>query len=142
MRLVMIIAGVVTVLAVLWFRAEKKLTADYAGLWGILGTLLIVIGAVSPFFGLVRKVCKKSDAGLLAASILFFAGGFFVSVKLSELKMKNQELAICVSLLLGENERIMSESDGRAQKDSVCHQHTGAGRGGEGSAGAFKADRQ
>lgn len=142
MRPVLIIAGIVTVLAVLWFRAEKRLTADYAALWGILGTFLIVTGAVSPFFGLGGVGCKKPDAGWFAAGILFFAGGFFVSVKLSKLKMKNQELAIGVSLLLGENERIISESDGRAQKDSVCHQHTGTGGGGESSAGAFETDRQ
>lgn len=37
MRQMMLIVGAAVELAVLWFRAEKKLTVDFAGLWGILG---------------------------------------------------------------------------------------------------------
>lgn len=136
----LLIVGVVIELAVLWFRSEKKLTVDFAGLWGFLGALLIITGAVSALFGWVRKAFEKPETGLLIVGISFLAWGFFVSLQLSELKMKNQDLAIHVSLLLQENERIRSESDERAQKDSICHQYDGACRSGDGSVRASETD--
>ncbi|MCI8561667.1 MAG: hypothetical protein HFH03_11195 [Dorea sp.] len=141
MRQMMLIVGAMVELAVLWFRAEKKLTVDFAGLWGILGALLIVTGAVSSFSDWVRIFFEKPEAGLLIAGILFLSGGFFISIKLSELKMKNQELAIYVSLLLQENERIMSGSDERTKEDSICHQYDGARRGGDGFVRTPETDR-
>lgn len=135
-----LIVGAAVELAVLWFRSKKKLTVDFAGLWGIIGALLILTGAVPSFSGRVRKVLEKPGVGVLIAGVLFLAGSFFVSLQLSELKMKNQELAVCVSLLLQKNERVMSESDEGAQKDSICYQYDGAGRSGDGSAGAPETD--
>lgn len=135
------IVGATIELAVLWFRSRKKLTVDFAGLWGILGALLILTGVVSSFSGWVRKVPKKPGAGMLSVGVPFLAASFFVSLQLSELKIKNQELAVHVSLLLQENERIISESDEKAQKDFICYQYNGVCRGGESVVRASETDR-
>lgn len=136
----MIIAGIVVILAALWFGAEKKLTVDLVAVWGIFGIILISAGAVSPFGEWIRNMIWRPETGRFIFCIVLLIAGFFASVRFSELKMKNQELAIRVSLLLQENERILSETNERAQKDSVCCQHDGARRSGDGSGGAFETD--
>lgn len=135
-----LIVGAAIESAVLWFRSKKKLTVDFAGVWGIFGALLILTGAVPSFAEWFRKVLGKFGAGLLAVGIPLLTGSFFVSLRFSELKMENQELAVYVSLLLQENERIISELDERAQKDSVCYQYDGACRGRDSSVRASEAD--
>lgn len=137
MRYVILIAGVVIVLSGLWFRSQKKLTVDFAAAWGILGALLILTGAVSPFSNWIRKIIGEMEEGVIILFLLFLAGVFWSGLKYSKVKMQNQELAVKISLLLQENERMLSELN---EKDIICRQYNGARRGRDGFARAPKTD--
>lgn len=137
MRYVILIAGVVIVLSGLWFRSQKKLTVDFAAAWGILGALLILTGAVSPFSNWIRRIIGEVEEGVIILFLLFLAGVFWSGLKYSKVKMQNQELAVKISLLLQENERMLSELN---EKDIICRQYNGARRGRDGFARAPKTD--
>ena len=137
MRYVILIAGDVIVLSGLWFRSQKKLTVDFAAAWGILGALLILTGAVSPFSNWTRRIIEEMEEGVIILFLLFLAGVFWSGLKYSKVKMQNQELAVKISLLLQENERMLSELN---EKDIICRQYNGARRGRDGFARAPKTD--
>lgn len=137
MRYIILIAGIVVVLSGFWFRSQKKLTVDFAAVWGILGALLIFIGVVSPFSDWIEKIIGEMEEKVTIFGIFFLAGIFWGSLKYSRVKMQNQELAVRISLLLQENERMLSELD---EKDIICRQYDGTCRGRDGTVGASKAD--
>lgn len=137
MRYIILFAGIVIVLSGVWFRSQKKLTVDFAAAWGILGALLIVAGAVSPFSNWIEKIIGERGAGFMFFCLPFLAGVFWMGLKYSGLKMQNQELAVRISLLLQENERMLSELD---EKDIICRQYDGACRGRDCSARAPERD--
>ena len=125
MRYIILIAGIVVVLSGFWFRSQKKLTVDFAAVWGILGALLIFIGVVSPFSDWIEKIIGEMEEKVTIFCIFFLAGIFWGSLKYSRVKMQNQELAVRISLLLQENERMLSELD---EKDIICHEYDGTRR--------------
>ncbi len=82
--------GIAIILASAILRAARKLTVDFAAFWGIAGMLFMIIGLVFPL----------SDwTGVL------FLGGFIVSLWISKVLIRKQELVIRTSLLLKENGR-------------------------------------
>ena len=78
-------------------HAKKKLTVNLAVTWELLGIAAILSGAVPRFSGWSSRI------GLV------LWGVYQMTIQISSLLMKNQELAILVSLLNQENERILRE---------------------------------
>lgn len=105
----LIITGAIIMVVTFLFHSVKKLTINLAVAWEAIGIGLILVGAV-PFFS---SWCYLLAEGTMIAMFLVGGitiwGGFELSILISALAMKNQELAMQVSLLNQENERILEE---------------------------------
>ena len=87
-------------------HAKKKLTVNLAVTWELLGIAAILSGAVPRFSGWSSRI---GLVVLLITALLVLWGVYQMTIQISSLLMKNQELAILVSLLNQENERILRE---------------------------------
>lgn len=95
-------AGITVMLCSFWFLSVKKMTADFAVMWEILGVLLFLVGVVPGLSGWTEIF---SETGKLMVTCVGAAGLFFCylsSLLNSRLFMKNHELAIEISMLLQE----------------------------------------
>ena len=107
--------GIMAVTFVL--HAKKKLTINLAVTWELLGLAAILSGAVPKFSssevlqfsGWSSRLSLGSLAVLLLTGFLVVWGMYQMTIQISSLLMKNQELAMQVSLLNQENERIIKE---------------------------------
>ena len=90
-------------------HAEKKLTVNLAVTWELLGIAAILSGAVPKFSGWSSRLSLGSLVVLLITAFLVLWGVYQMTIQISSLIMKNQELAIQVSLLNQEYERILQE---------------------------------
>ena len=91
-----ILMGIGIMIVTFVLHAKKKLTVNLAVTWELLGIAAILSGAVPRFSGWSSRIGLGSLVVLLITALLV-------------LLMKNQELAILVSLLNQENERILRE---------------------------------
>lgn len=107
LRLILIVTGIVMLFITIGSLAKRKMNESFCLAWGIVSLAIILAGI------LLRPVHWSeyiSNTGLVLLLIIFYGvlyAGYFVSLKISELTRKNQELAIQVSLLNQENERIL-----------------------------------
>ena len=112
-RSTMTVSGIVILVSGFWLLAIKRLTADLAVLWEIAGVMLTIAGFV---FRLPEGMQGMGRSGALFLACIGAVGlcacGLFGLV-ISRLKLSNHELAIEVSLLLGENGR----EGGETKKD-------------------------
>ena len=98
-------------------HAEKKLTVNLAVTWELLGIAAILSGAVPKFSGWSSQLSLGSLTVLLITAFLVLWGVYQMTIQISSLLMKNQELAIQISLLNQENERILQELEKLTGKD-------------------------
>lgn len=110
-KIAMTAAGIVIMLCSFWFLSVKRMTADFAVIWEIVGILLIVIGAVPGLSGWTKDLLPKGEQLVLCigAAGVFFC--YLFSLLFSGQLTKNHELAIEVSMLLHE-----FDEDGGYQK--------------------------
>ncbi len=107
----MIIVGIAVMLCSFWLLAVKRMTADLAVVWEIAGIVLIVTGSVYKMAGWEIREKQEMPVLCIGAVSLFLCYQF--SLLVSRLMMRNQELAIEVSLLLQEK----SGTERQSQKD-------------------------
>ena len=99
-------------------HAEKKLTVNLAVTWELLGIAAILSGAVPKLSGWSSRLSFGSLVVLLITAFLVLWGVYQMTIQISSLIMKNQELAIQVSLLNQENERILQELENLTGKST------------------------
>lgn len=103
-RILMVGTGILFLVLAFWAYTRQKLNDSMALIWAFVSIALVITGAVS-------AVSKHLNESLLifmfiiCLLLLFLL--FKVSKAVSVLSMKNQELAMQVSLLNQENERIL-----------------------------------
>ncbi len=133
-----IAAGGVTIAVSFWLYTTKRMVANLALVWDLLGVALVLLGAVPAFSAWLHLISLGTGAALFCLGIALVWGGFQVSLLLSRLIMKNQEMALQISLILEENERMSAELDealGRHEKNAAGDEHPGARRCGDGPDG-------
>lgn len=108
-KVCVILAGLGIMAVTFVLHAEKKLTINLAVTWELLGLAVILSGAVPKFSGWSSRLSLGSLAVLLLTGFLVVWGMYQMTIQISSLLMKNQELAMQVSLLNQENERIIKE---------------------------------
>lgn len=107
LRIILVVTGIVMLFITIGSLAKRKMNESFCLAWGIVSLAIILAGI------LLRPVHWSdyiSNTGLVLLFIIFYGilyAAYFVSLKISELTRKNQELAIQVSLLNQENERIL-----------------------------------
>ena len=121
------LAGAILMISSFWMNAYKKITVNFAVIWEILGLMLVLVGIVPVFSQWSRLVSSGTGLAFFCVGSVFLFEDVRTSVLLSQLMMKNRELAMQVSLLNQENEYIMNELDALQktveninEKDTVC----------------------
>ena len=104
-----ILMGIGIMIVTFVLHAKKKLTVNLAVTWERLGIAAIVSGAGPRCSGWSSRIGLGSLVVLLITALLVLWGVYQMTIQISSLLMKNQELAILVSLLNQENERILRE---------------------------------
>jgi len=118
-RVVSIVAGIV--LLMLSFKAlvKKKMTEGIALGWAVGAVLLVVIGLVPCLNDWASKLSTTHVIALILSAAFVVGFVFKISSSISQLAMKNQELAMQVSLLNQENERILYEIQELTGKNKI-----------------------
>ena len=103
-RILMVGTGILFLVLAFWAYTRQKLNDSMALIWAFVSIALVITGAVPA----VSKHLSESILifmFIICLLLLFLL--FKVSKAVSVLSMKNQELAMQVSLLNQENERIL-----------------------------------
>ncbi len=107
--IVIVAEGIVLLCMDFGSYAYRKLTESMGLGWGCISIVLILLGAVPGLSDWCRGVPREAYAAFILISIVVLLGTFCVSCSISQLIRKNRELAMHVSLLNQENERILHD---------------------------------
>ena len=111
LRICIIIVGIALFWVTISSLARRKMTETFCLIWGGVSIVVILAGI------LLRPVLLKnyiSTTGMVLVSLVAFCiicGAYFISTMISEITRKNQELAIQVSLLKRENEKLAEKME-------------------------------
>lgn len=119
LRMIVIILGIVLLCLDFLAYAYKKITEGAGLAWGLFSIIVILVGTVPA----LTKWSNVADSAKYVA--IFFVwtfsilGLFFLTITVSQLQMKNQELAMQVSLLNQENEKILDVLQELKEKEII-----------------------
>ncbi|MFA9462737.1 MAG: hypothetical protein ACERKN_00435 [Velocimicrobium sp.] len=108
-NVIMILTGSLLLLADFYAFVYKKFTEMMGLGWAAFSLFLIIVGVVQTLSGWTILIRNKEYLILYLIFLVMILGAFLVCMIVSQLAMKNQELAMQVSLLNQENERILKE---------------------------------
>ena len=109
LRLFLCAIAAVLLVNVVSSLARRKMTESFALIWGVMALLCVIAGM------LVRPVLLNSYISAIGMILIMMAvlcvivGAYFISLRISELMRKTQELSINVTLLYDENLRLMKQ---------------------------------
>lgn len=107
-RILFIIAGILLLLLSFVSLVKKHLTEGFSLGWA-LGALFILLMGIVPGLSSWTAMVSLKNMMLFLALVVFVLGFvFWICRKISQLMMETHELAMQVSLLNQENEKIMS----------------------------------
>lgn len=119
LRIIVVVLGIFLFGVTFVNYIKRKLTEKATLMWGFFALVTILSGAVPAFSEWSRAVC---EGDLLVPFIIFIIAVYFIfytTKEISVLRRKNQELAMHVSLLNQENERILMELTVLTGKDKT-----------------------
>ena len=109
LRLFVIVAGAYMFLKAILSLAKRKMTEPFCVAWAVLSALMILSGIILNPSQLDRYVSLR---GLILIMIIVSGilwGLWFISTQVSSLKRRNQELAMQISLLNHDCEKMLRE---------------------------------
>ncbi|MCH5342944.1 MAG: DUF2304 domain-containing protein [Acetatifactor sp.] len=107
LQIIMIATGVFLLIVTTTSLARRRMTESFCLAWGLISVILVMAGI---FLRPAEWSYYISTMGMVLVILIGFCiiyVAYFMSAKVSELSRKNQELAMQVSLLNQENERIL-----------------------------------
>ena len=116
LRLFLCAIGAVLLVNVVSSLARRKMTESFALIWGVMALLCVIAGM------LVRPVLLNSYISAIGMILIMMAvlcvivGAYFISLRISELMRKTQELSINVTLLYDESLRLMKQVEELTEK--------------------------
>ena len=116
-RIGAIIVGIMLIAVSVWMNSIKRLAVNHAVIWGLAGAMLVLVGAVPIFSSWTNLLAPGTGLAFFGMGILALVGELQNSVSISQIVMKNRELAIHVALLNQENERMMEELEEMRQEE-------------------------
>lgn len=116
-RIGIILLGLFIMIHSFYMSAVRKLTANITVVWEILGAVLILVGAIPAFSRWCYRVGAGTAIAMFIVAALILWGGFQFSKLISDITMKNQEMAMQISLLNQENNRILDQLEELTGKD-------------------------
>lgn len=126
-RIGLIAVGIILIVFGFWTHSIKKLAVNYAVIWGLLGIVMILVGAIPVLSEWTAMMAPGTGLAFFCEGALILFTEVQESLVISQLNLKNRELAMQVSLLNQESERMMLEleelvreqEEAYAKKDSV-----------------------
>lgn len=109
LQIIIIATGIFLLIVTINSLAHRKMTESFCLAWGLIAFILVLAGF---FLRPTEWNSFISPMGLVLVVMIGFCVvyvAYFMSTKVSELSRRNQELAIQVSLLSQENQRIMEQ---------------------------------
>lgn len=103
-RILMVGTGILFLVLAFWAYTRQKLNDSMALIWAFVSIALVITGAVP---AVSKHLSESLLIFMFIICLLLLCLLFKVSKAVSVLSMKNQELAMQVSLLNQENERIL-----------------------------------
>lgn len=122
LQLLMEIGGIVLLVITFLSYAKRKMTAEIGLLWVLFSVLIIVTGAVPDSLVFVGQIRKSVAIVLFCVVFFILLMLLYLSIVISRLLRRNQELAIQISLLIHDNERILSALEKEKQSVFVTTQ--------------------
>lgn len=130
-RVVIVLAGILLMSVSFLMHSYKKITVNFTVMWGLLGIVLVLIGAVPVFSQWTKQLASGTGFAFFCVGAIFLFEEFRSSVMLSQLFLKTREMAMHISMLNQENERMMCEleklervmvekHENEEKKDTVC----------------------
>ena len=89
----LILAGTVLMVSSFWMNAYKRITVNFAVIWELLGLMLVLTGIIPVFSQWTRLLSSGTGLAFFCVGGIFLFEEVRTSVLLSELTMKNRELA-------------------------------------------------
>ena len=117
LRTVMIAAGVLVLMETVLSLSKRRLKEQFCLLWGVISVLLIVSGIFLRPTVWSQYISETGTVVIIITALCLVWCLFFISVHISVLSRKTQELAMQVSLLNQENERILAELEQLREKE-------------------------
>ena len=112
---------VVTGLLIMWqsfyMHAVKKLAINLAVAWECIGIGLVLVGAIPVLSAWCYQVGEGTAVAMFLVGAVAVWSGYELSIQISVLSMKMQEIAMQVSLLNQENEMMLRELKEMRKKD-------------------------
>lgn len=126
-RIGLIVAGCILFVFGFWTHSIKKLAVNYAVIWGLLGVFMVLVGAIPILSEWTNMVAPGTGLAFFCVGALILFTAVQNSLVISQLTLKNRELAMQVSMLNQESERMMAEleelireQEEAYEKNSVC----------------------
>lgn len=105
----MIIVGVYLLLQTLLSLAKRKMTEQFCLMWAVLAVLMVIAGILLNPSQIARYISVRGMVLVLIIMLGIIGGAWFVSLQVSILLRKNQELAMQTSLLNQDSENLIKE---------------------------------
>ena len=116
LKLCLIVIGVWVLLWTIRSLAKRVLTESFGLLWGVLGLISIFVGIIIHTVDLSRFISVRGFVLVMLGAVCFLMGMMYLSLQISILARRNQELAMQVSLLSRENQTIMEQLEDLSNK--------------------------
>ena len=113
--IVMIMLSVLLLAGSFLAYARHRLTENFGMIWGIVAICLLIMGIV---LIVIEESFTAVSVIAIFLGVLLVAGLFGFSQAISVIIMKNQELAMQVSLLNQENEGILQELTTKKEREA------------------------
>lgn len=109
LKLIMILLGIAFLCMTIISLAKRKMTEQFCLLWGFFSIVMILCGVFLQPSAWSSFVSFRGLILIIAGLFCVLEGAWFISIQVSVLIRKNQELAMQISLLNQENEKILRQ---------------------------------
>lgn len=109
LKLFMIILGVFILIKTVVSLAKRQMTEQFCLVWAVLSVLFVICGVLLKPTNLEKYISLCGFIFAMLIVIIIVSGAWFISIQVSSLIRKNQELAMQTSLLNHDSECLISE---------------------------------
>lgn len=127
-RIGLILGGAILIVYSFWMHSIKKITINFAVIWEILGVFLVLIGSIPILSSWTQFIAPGTGIAFFCVGSVLLFEAVQLSLTISQLTLKNRELAMQVALLNQENEQMMNKLEkitkaleDADEKDSLRH---------------------
>ena len=109
LRIVLILLGCYLLVMTLLSLAQRKMSEQFCLVWALMSVLMVLTGLLLKPSSIERFISARGFILIIIALFGVLWGLWFISTQVSILIRKNQELAIQISLLNQDIERLSTE---------------------------------